>query len=125
MTVPDVPDWKTDDMIRAEAALGEATHTLGLEMERARQVLENTRDEPLSEEEVELFRQQCTTPEWQEVATRVARGEFTWREIAEGDVGYDEGIEAAMRSMLPRPEPVPEPEDDEDYFATERFIERE
>lgn len=132
MSLPETPAWMTDEMLRAEARLGEATHALEMELERARQLVDATRPEPLPDGEVEEFRKLCTGPEWDAVARRVEQGEVTWRDVAEGNLAGDPGVDAAVRSLCtPKgPESGPQPdagpvEDDDDYFAMERFIEPE
>lgn len=107
MTLPEIPEWMTDEMIRADAAVSEAEHALEAQLERAEQLREEAQEgrERRTDEEVERFKAFCTsgpfaTSEWREVARRIANGEFTWRDIAEGRMASDPGVNAASASMV-------------------------
>lgn len=107
MTLPEVPEWMTDEMLRADAAVSEAEHALEAQLERAEQLREEVQEsrERRTDEEVERFKALCTsgpfaTPEWSDVARRIANGEFTWSDVAEGRMSTDPGVNAASASMV-------------------------
>lgn len=98
----------TDELVHAEARLEEASYALDAELARADELLEeiDATETPWSDEEVERFAEMCTTgaqatPQWRAVAERVARGEFSWRDVAEGRCDADQGVQAAIASMRP------------------------
>lgn len=108
MSLPQRPEWMTDELLRAEARLEEASFALEAELARADELAEriDSAQEPVPSEEVERFAAMCTTgaqvtPEWRAVAERVSRGEFTWRDVVEGRCDMDQGVKDAMASMRP------------------------
>lgn len=63
-----------------------------------------SRDQPLTDEQVRAIEKLAAGPtaprEWDAVRTRIARGELTWRDIAEGRVSADPEVAAALHASI-------------------------
>ncbi|MGQ0842140.1 hypothetical protein [Actinokineospora sp.] len=98
-------DWKTTEMIRAERDLDNSIEDAVAQFDRIDRNLAwlDDADEPMTDEEVDSFRQFVTGPgltaQWRWVAQRIAEGSFTWRDVIEGGARSDPDVVAAWDSM--------------------------
>ena len=102
-------------MDRIQFELDAALRSAEREMQRVDRNLAEIRkrDQPLTDEQVRAVEKLATGPhaprEWDVVRARTARGEFTWRDIAEGRMDADPQVSAALHASinLGRQRPAP------------------
>jgi len=93
-------------MSRIQVELDVAIRSAEREMQRVdRNMAEiSKRDLPLTDEQVGAVEKLATGPhaprEWDVVRARIARGELTWRDIAEGRMGADPQVAAALHGSI-------------------------
>lgn len=100
-------------MIAAEQELDEAIKAADREMRRVDVDMANMakQSRPLTDKEVQGLADMASGPnaprQWESVRARIARGEFTWRDVAEGRMASDPQVSAALHaSIAVKPEPA-------------------
>jgi hypothetical protein len=141
--LPEIPEWMTDELLRAEAAVDEAAYAMSAAIERSYQTLEGLDGDAsaLTDEDVARFREAClsspASDEWRRVAERVACGELTWRSVMSGEAGQDDDVMAALKATFEKAADAeqsrtaevdryqPESDmfdDDVEYFSSGKFL---
>ena len=93
-------------MDRIQLDLDAAIRSAEREMQRVDRNMDEIRkrEQPLTDEQVRFAEKLATGPnaprEWDVVRTRIARGEFTWRDIAEGRMDGDPQVSAALHASI-------------------------
>lgn len=112
--------WYTAEIQHAERVLDAAIDGAAATLRRSDELLAELEatEEPATEEEIEGLRALLTgrgrTPEVEVLLDRIARGEFTWRDLAEGRLALDPGVQAAFESLRGLPALSPERKDESD-----------
>jgi hypothetical protein len=95
--------WRTAAVERAEARLAEVEVQASAAIAKARS-LRIPQTPPLSEDDLrrieEAARSRDASRELRELQRRIDRGEFTWRDVADGRQMHDPGVRAALGANL-------------------------
>jgi hypothetical protein len=96
--------WKTPELRAAEANLHAAVERGRATLARAQEVKAQIRPTPVSDADLRLIEQSARSadapPALRALAERVDRGEFTWRQVVNGELMNDPGVRAAFQGNL-------------------------
>jgi hypothetical protein len=98
--------WKTPDVRAAEAALNAAVERAREAIAKAQQVSARLKQTRLSDGDLRQIEQAArapgASPQLRALAERVDRGEFTWRQIVDGEAMADPEVRAAFEANAAR-----------------------
>lgn len=96
--------WKTPELRAAEANLHAAVERGRATLVRAQQVKAQIQPSYLSDADIRQIeraaRSNDAPPQLRALAERVERGEFSWRQVVDGELMHDPGVRAALAVNL-------------------------